>query len=362
MNVNSGMVRRMDQLATEPLAEKLPASHVNGFWKDYDVVDRVRRLGGACSTAILDPATLIFSIDSVDGLIGYRMEHGTAVVYGDPVCRREDWEELVSAFHRECADKKRGVVYIAASQTFARWVNECYCETLIQFGQELILNPQNDPQKLTGTRASLVRRKVRHAAKEGVVVRELVTADPVIEAGIQDVCDRWVRERAGLQIHISTIRVFANRLGKRWFYAQQGDRIVGVVILNELQSQQGWLMNHLVHVDGIGGIPETLVCTALETIAKEGCSHVTVGTVIAPELTEIIGLGSTVSWLYRKIYRAIIWLFQLDARQKFWEKFHPQPEPLYMLFARRGLKIRELLALMRALNIRVSKGSESSKP
>lgn len=361
MNGNYGMVRTMDHLVTNTLAESSPTEPVKAFWKEFEVVDCVRRLGGACSTAILDPSTLIFSIDTVDGLIGYRLEHGTAVVYGDPVCLQDDWEALVAAFHRDCEEKGIGVVYIATSKAFALWAHERYCKTLIQFGEELILDPQNDPQKLTGTRASLVRRKIRHAAKEGVVVKELVNADPEIEAHIQEVCDRWVRERAGLQIHISTIRVFADRLGKRWFYAQQGDKIVGVVILNELQHKQGWLMNHLMHVNGIGGIPESLVCTALETIAKEGCRYVTVGTVIAPQLGEIMGLGRFSAWLYRKAFRAVIWMFQLDARIKFWEKFHPNNEPLFLLFARHALNIRELTALSKALNIRVSKGAESNK-
>lgn len=318
-----------------------------------NVVDCVRRLGGSCSAAILDEATSIYSIKPVDGLIGYRLENSSAVVYGDPVCQTEDWEVLVQSFHDDCAEKDLGIVYISTSETFARWAHARFCGTLIQFGKELVLDPHDDPQKLTGTHASLLRRKVRHAIKEGVVVHELLTPDPHIQAGIEQVRDRWLNGRQGLQIHISNPRVFSDREGKRWFYAQENDRITGVVVLNQLQNRKGWLLNHLMHTDAANGTPELLVSTALDALARENCHYVTFGTVTATELGEINGLSQLSSWMCSRLYRLITWMFHLESRPKFWEKFHPRAEPLYLLFSRKTVRIRELRALMRALNIKI---------
>jgi lysylphosphatidylglycerol synthetase-like protein (DUF2156 family) len=325
------------------------------------IVDCVRRFGGSCTDAILDETTVIYTTPTVDGLIGYRLENSCAVVYGDPVCSLADRETLVAHFHRYCVEQGLSIVYIATTGSFARWAHPRYCGGLIQFGAEVTLNPHDNPQAQTGTRASLVRRKVRHAIKEGAVIRELRASDPELEAQLEQVRREWLQARQGLQIHISNTPLFTDRLGKRWFYTQQGDRVTGVVVLSQLQSRNGWLLNHLMQTsDAVGGTPEILVCTALDTVAQENCDYVTFGTVTTPELGEIIGLSKISTWASRHIYRRAVQLFQLANRQKFWEKFHPQAEPLYLLFNRRTIRLRELYALTRALNIGFSSKSQRS--
>ena len=91
-----------------------------------------------------------------------------------------------------------------------------------------------------------VRRKTKHALHEGVAVTEYLEADNQLESAMERVGEAWLSRRRGPQIHISHIRLFADRYGKRWFYAQQAGRVVGVVVLNQLQMRQGWLMNHLM--------------------------------------------------------------------------------------------------------------------
>src|SRR5689334_8177934 len=86
------------------------------------IVERVRRWGGLTSSAVLDAVSKIFTIPTVDGLIGYRVESECAVVLGDPICAEKDIPELTHSFHQLCKEQNLSIVYISVSQQFASWL------------------------------------------------------------------------------------------------------------------------------------------------------------------------------------------------------------------------------------------------
>ena len=314
------------------------------------VVEMVRRWGGCTTDAVLDPAMKFFSTPDVEGIVSYRPEWGCAVVYGDPICAPENMATLATAFHRFTKAENRVVVYIATSKAFAYWAVEKVCSSLVEFGRELILDPSMDPRKRTGDNASLVRRKVKQAAREGVVVHEYKGNDPALEREIVQVGDQWLQGRKGHQVHISDVYLFDNRPGKRWIYGKRGDKIVAVLTLNRLDEQKGWLLNHLmITPDAPNGTSELLVVTALEILEKEGCRFVTVGTVTVPELGEIIGLGKFSTWLARSGFKAATKVVHLDGLYTFWGKYAPESRPAYLLFSRKRIGFREILGLKNAL-------------
>lgn len=324
------------------------------------LVEWVRRFGGSCSDAILDPLCSIFTLPGLDGLIGYRFESSSAIVYGDPLCAWEDIPRLVEAFEAFCYERKiRNIIYVIASEPFARWAIQNSCAALVEFGQEIILDPHDDPKAKTGVHASLVRRKVRHAQKEQVVVEEYIGDNSELERQLEDVGAAWLRGRKGLQIHISHVHLFDHRVGKRWFYARQGEHIIGVIVLNQLQSKQGWLINHLMPIPNAAhGTPELLLSTVLDTLASEGCHYVTFGAVPTSLLGEMMGLSSLYQHVARFSFKLMSRFFHLDGKMKFWEKFDPQSRPSYLLFSQSSIGLRDVWALMRALNVISYKNNE----
>ncbi|CUI16739.1 conserved hypothetical protein [Candidatus Protochlamydia naegleriophila] len=321
------------------------------------IIEWVRRFGGSCSDAILDPLCSIFTVPGLDGLIGYRVESSCAIVYGDPLCDWEDVPRLVEAFAVFCRERGiRNIIYVIATEQFANWAMQNSCAASVEFGQELVLDPHDDPKAKTGVHASLVRRKVRHAQKEHVVVEEYIPENPGLERQLEEIGEAWLQGRKGLQIHISHVHLFDYRAGKRWFYAKQGDRLIGVIVLNHLQSKQGWLINHLMPIPGAAhGTPEILLSTVLETLAKEGCHYVTFGAVPTSQLGEMVGLGTLSQQVARFSFRLINSFFHLDGKMKFWEKFDPKSNPSYLLFTQTHIGLRDIWALMRALNVISSK-------
>lgn len=319
-----------------------------------DLVAQVRRFGNSCSDAILDPLSIIFRTDSVEGLIGYRLVSSSAIVYGDPVCNWEDVPKIVQAFH--FYSKQNGIkniIYVSTSEDFAKWAFENqFAKAFIEFGREIYLDPHDDPKAKTGVRACLVRRKVQHALKENVSVIEYISSNPELEKEMETVGEKWLKARKGRQIHISHVHLFQNRPGKRWFYAQRGNRIIGVVVLNQLQTKGGWLINHLMHTpDASHGTPEILLTTVLNVLAKEGCNYVTFGAVTTGALGEMAGLGPLVERAVRVSFKAVNKFFRLDGKIKFWEKFDPAGKPSYLVFAHSKIGLRSIWALMRGLNV-----------
>jgi lysylphosphatidylglycerol synthetase-like protein (DUF2156 family) len=315
------------------------------------IVELVRDFGGSTADAILDPSIRHFQVDGIKGFVGYRLTMGCAVVFGDPVCTSSDREALSRAFHLFADRHNYRVIYICASQDYAYWAIHNVCEGLIEYGEELIFDPPYDPRKNTGANGSLVRRKSKQATREGVTIHEYIPHNAKIEEGIERVKELWLESRKGPQVHISNVYLFIDSHGKRWFYAKEKERIIGVIVLNRIESQNGWLLNHLMVIPEIpNGVPELLMASVLETLEKEKCPFATVGSIAAQQLGEIRGMGSFAAWVGRTAFNLASKVMHLKGLSTFWNKFHPKSKPSYLLFSRKKIGIRELLSLQQALS------------
>lgn len=316
------------------------------------IVETVRRWGDASSDAILDKETLFFFAPGCEGLIGYKQEGKCAIVFGDPICPDEELKKIVTAFHHFCDEQRWNVVYITASETFARWSRENFQGLLIECGEEVFMNPGDDPRKKKGNNASLVRRKERHAKNEGVEVLEYEGQDPALEAKIENVAEEWLKNRKGPQIFISSVRLFEDRPGKRWFYAKVDDRIVGVIVASHLEKHQGYLINRLmITPDAPHGTPEMLVVQLLEQLDREGAQFVTFGTIPAPKLGLLEGFSTFMTNLFRFGFQLAVKILHLEGKKKFWEKFDPQTRGTFIVLKNSNFGINELKAVMKAMNV-----------
>ena len=328
--------------------------------KEHQLLDRqtivnlVRKWGDVNTEGLLSSTCQFFSAPLIEGFIGYRLEKGNAVVFGDPVCAPADKPILATAFQQHCRRKKIGVVYLIVSEDFSRWASLNLNAVLIEFGEKFILNPLSNPIDHTGPKAVLVRNRVKHALREGTSVQEYSGDNPDIENTLQAVATSWQKERQGPQVYLADFKVFEDRLGKRWFYAQKDTQIVGILILSQLQSTNGWLLNNvLITKDAPNGISELLVISMLQILSKEDCQSVTAGPVPAFQLGEINGLNCFSAKLARGIYKIAKHIFHLSGREAFWKKFQPETLPSYLLFPDRNLSYTSIKSLLKALNAHV---------
>lgn len=317
------------------------------------MIGLIRKWGDVNADGLLDESCQIFSIHGVEGFIGYKIESSNAVVFGDPVCAPEEKPLFAHAFQNYCESQKIGIVYAIVSQEFADWaLKNLSAATSIEFGEKFILDPQNNPLDKSGPKAVLVRKKVKHAIKEGITVKEYLTQDPHIEQGINEVADEWLQKRHGPQIFLSHLNLFKDRVGKRYFYAEQRGKIIGLIVLNAMQAKNGWMLNNLmISLGSPNGLSELLVVTALQTVGTEGSQHVVVGPLVGYQLGKIVGMGEIKATMTRWLFKFLKVVFRLEGQRTFWTKFQHNIEGCYIIFPKNNLGFMSIKALLQALNV-----------
>ncbi len=317
------------------------------------IIEYVHQWGSSSVVeTILDPFCQIYSDSTIPGLIGYYENRRCALVFGDPVCAPEYQEKLAKSFHMICEKKKKNIIYLVASENFARWMQSEYGSALITYGHELFVDPSCDPTKNSGKKGISLRGKIRHAEKSKVIIREYIGENAELEQQIEEVATQWLGNRQGPQIYISRVRLFHERFGKRWFFAQQGEKLVASMVLNQLKAKEGWVLDRIMTIPNAPqGTSELLVVSVMEALAKEGCKFLTFGTTNATTLGFIEGFGKCSTFLAPRFYKVALKIFNLQRRGKYWEKFHPESCLSYIVFKQPRLGIYEIQCLLKALNI-----------
>lgn len=315
-----------------------------------EVVRFVRQWGGTATSAVLDPASQIYVSPGGEGLVGYRHGTGCAVVFGEPIAPPSEVPTVIRSFHAECEKKGWNPIYITVGGSFAKWMREEFNAGYLTVGEEISVDPFDDPTR--GAGGSLARRKARHAGKEGVTVSEYFGGNLHAEKEMEHLARAWLENRKGPQVYISNIQLFQDREGKRWFFAREGTRIVGVVVLNRLESKGGWLLNHLMcHPDAPHGTSELLVTTVFKTVEQEGCHYVTFGVVAAESLNEILGFGSVITWSLPWVYKSLMKMLRIEGRKKYWSKYQPNSKLSYVVFTKPQIGLRDVFELLRIVNV-----------
>lgn len=314
------------------------------------LVEQVRRWGDMNTNAVLDSKCKLFSVPYIDGLIAYKVEADSAVVFGDPLCAEEDEIALTEAFRTYCANHHLNLVYTIISQRFAQKASKKFGNVLIQFGYRLIFDPKENPFDKTGAHAGLVRRKVRRAIGEGVSIQEYTDGRLETENAMEKLGKEWLSTKKGP--HIADLHLFADREGKRWFYATHNGNVVGILVLHRIEASGGWLMNNLiVGKNAPRGTSEYLVIHVLDALKHEECKRVVVGPVTSQQIEKISGLNPVTAFFVRAFFKTSKLFFRLDNQYAFWEKFGPVTEPSYLMFGKIGLS--SVVGLMRAMNVKI---------
>lgn len=326
------------------LQEK-PATSKNTTELAASLASIVKRLGSPVSTILLDTPCQIFNLPHLEGVVGYKLFGNHAVVIGDPICLPQNLAELTQSFHLYCQKCNWKVIYFLASDSFAHWAINHGCHSLIQVGKELILDPAIFQKK------QKVRWKINQSVQHGVVIKEYRDFDLLIEKEMQNTIDAWLKSKQGPQISLGQLDPFAKYDNKRIFYALQENKVVGIVGLSRIDQFQGWVVNSFLSLDGPVGVSEHLMSSVFDILASEDCHFLCLGAVSGTKLGEITGMSTLSKYLAHLIFRISRWFFNLDARQIYLNKYHPDFWPTYIL-TREKLSFNDLMAIKKTLNVK----------
>lgn len=312
-----------------------------------EIASVVKRLGNPVSTILLDSPYCVFQMPEVDGIIGYQLVRNCAVVLGDPICLPEDTAKLTKAFQLHCQKLNLRIIYFLVSNSFAHWAINNGCNTLIQAGEEVIIDPTSyhKVQKL--------RWKIKQSIKHGVIIKEYKDFDPSIEDQIKNTINVWLKEKQGPQIHLGNLDHFVTTADKRIFYAIQNNKIIGLLKLSPIDRFQGWVLSFSLAIPAAPvGTSEHLMSFAFDTLASENCHFLCLGAIAGTKLGEIIGLSTFAKFIANLVFKISKKLFRLDARTVYLFKYHPCLSPTYFLISGK-LTFMDLMVLKDILNVRL---------
>jgi lysylphosphatidylglycerol synthetase-like protein (DUF2156 family) len=318
------------------------------------VSDLVVEYGGALAHGLLEPDCRAFRSDGVEGVVGYRQSWRCAVVLGDPVCPPSEQPVLAARFRDFCAACGRDTVYAGASESLAAVERERGA-CAVEFGRTLTFDPRRDSQ--AGARGHELRKKVKHARRDGVVVEEYrpeASRDAARERAIVQTAGAWLAARHGIQTYVSHLHLFDPFLhGRRWFFARVGSRVVGVLVLVRMESHDGYLIQHLLAAPAAPvGVTELLVVECFDALAAEECVYATFGPAPAEALGAIDNLGRGSAAFTRRVYAMLYRRCRLGQRVQFQRKFQPaSAEPVFLVFEPARVRLRHVLGVIRAFHV-----------
>lgn len=328
-----------------PLQEKSSVLELKRQEVAEDLASFVKRLGNPVSTILLHTPCSIFCIPHIEGIIGYQVFNDCAVIIGDPICLPENIEELTEAFHLHCQQRNLKIIYLLASDTFAHWAVKNRCQTLIQVGEKLVIDPTRFKLK------QKLRWKINQARQRGVLIKEYKDSDQFLEKQIRGLTETWLKGKHGPQIHLGDLDFFLSNDESRIFYAVHNDKIVGALKLSPIDRSNGWVLNYyLADLNAPVGTTEHLINFTFETLSKEKCRFLCLGVIAGTKFGEVIGLGLLARLITHLIFKISRWLFKLDAKKTYLYKYNPKLSPTYILFSEK-ITLSQLLAIKRVFNV-----------
>lgn len=311
----------------------------------------IHKWGNSFSEILIDKPCCYFSVPHIDGFVGYYIKAGCAITFGNPVCSPENSRELAESFCKHAQENKWNAVFIFANEQFSKWAIKNICKVMVDVGEEIVFDPQNDPLK--AKKGNNLRNMFNHATDKGLKVQEYLGKDEKIEMALVDVGKEWIGNKKGRQIYLAGLDLFKHRIGKRWFYLTEGDKFWGVALLSRLDYYEGWFLKYLfVLQNAPKGSSEFLMVSMLEQLKQENCRYLTYGSVPADQIGEIVGLNKVASRCIRFVYSLTNRFFHLNHKKLYWQKFHPMEQATYVL-ASQSLGIKELYAIKQVLNVEI---------
>jgi lysylphosphatidylglycerol synthetase-like protein (DUF2156 family) len=318
-------------------------------------VDLIRQYGGVVSHAALDPSHFSFRTPNVEGLISFLLVNRCAVVHGDPICAPENTTFLADAFVDYCADNGWSIIYVIATANLQAYARERGYASMEVAGL-LIADLQNNSEE--GPQAHHLRQHLNHIRRAGAVVREYKgEPDAQMEARAQAACEAWLDGRHGPQMYLGRLRLFNDRVGRRWFIAEHADKVIGFLSMLRVGCTEFRDLINLVFSSPTAPLytNELMIVTALQALREEGVGSVCLGVGPLKVLGRVEGCSAITEWLSRKLYALFSTkLMHQNNKSVFWDKFRvTQKEPLYLLFQSPQIGLREVYALSQALHFSV---------
>ncbi len=323
-------------------------------------VDAFLRMYGESSMAFssLQPNLKYY----IDNHIGYMpilyMKHpvwapkGFNVIFGDPICRDSDFNELLQGYLASCQGETTAFIHL--SEKNALRLNAMNYQ-VNQMGVEHMIDLTRFDCKLPGSRFSHVRRWRNKARKEGIVVREQ-TFDEINPAELQQLNDNWLKSKGGVEfIGLTRPLRLEDKQDVRGFWAYKQNKLVGYALFDPMYRENqvfGYIHNiaRLAN-EAPHGTNDLIILTALEKFSVEGCQQLSLG------LSPLAGIedadfshSKMISSLLRFMYKYCEFVYPFKGNYFHKQRYRGEQCQTYLAILP-SVNIYRLLGVFKTLNL-----------
>ena len=236
-----------------------------------------------CSYLALEDDKNLYFGRSVDGVIPYGTVGDTIVVNGDPVCRDEDFPQLLAEFRDFCQNSAHNVFFLGLTDHFlSEYEKQGF--GYVKSGEEARFHLSE--YEISGKKGAKMRMNINHATRAGVTVHEYKVLEkryPAMDREFDRITEEWLEgKKSGLlQFTMGTVGL-DNPMDKRYFYALNADgKMVAFIVFVPFLGKNGYMADVTRHgKDAPGGVMEKIIYEAFQVFKEEGIGYGSLG--VAP--------------------------------------------------------------------------------
>lgn len=319
-------------------------------------VARVRELvlqhgWNATAYQIVNPGIAHWFSARGDAVVGFVCKHGVRVVAGSPVCSEARLPEVIDEWEEAAGSCGHKVCYFGAAGRIKESLSNQPEYSTVVLGAQPVWDPSGW-NKVVESHASL-RAQINRAINKGVRVEEWPASRATQNPELRRILNEWLATRGLPTLHFlvepETLSFMEDR---RVFVAMQDDRALAFLTLCPIATRNGWLTEQFPRgFKAPNGTVELLMNTAIETVADEKCSYVTMGLVplsqhgALPHEENPAWLKLLLAWTRAHGRR----FYNFDGLEKFKAKFNPDAwEAIYAISNEANFSPRTLYAIAAA--------------
>ena len=332
-----------------PQLRHIEASTLNPPWgestphdekKLQSLEDLIANYGDSSNTSWTDDRFQIWRHLETGAAISWVPVHGHAILPGDPLCDPSQYTKVATSFLKWLKKQHHDLkpIWILVGHEMEEVLGNKFGWKTFTCAADERVDPVHNPAEQDHD----VARKIRHAEKEGIKIREFEEGTPVPD-DLRFECDQrikdWQAHRTGKQIHISEINPWRDMKHRRYFFSIDKDsKIQALVILAQLAPRHGYQVKFSLDFPGApSGTIEHAILHAVKVAKDSGTKTLTFGGAATAELHPTHHLSGMRVKMLQSTYKKIAKDFKLTAKSDFRQKLGGQDDPIYVCYPPRGL-------------------------
>lgn len=288
-----------------------------------------------------------------EAVVGFSSSKKVLVVAGAPICPKGNLRKVIEEFESDAAKNRRRVCYFCAESRLEFAVAELQTHSKFLLGAQPVWNPKNWSEIVKKHKS--LRAQINRARNKNVKVAEWSREKAFENPSLMTCLKQWLDSKGLPPLRFLVEPDTLSRLfDRRIFVAETPEKIVGFVLLSPVASRNGWLFEQFVHCSGApNGTVESMIDTAMRTIAEDGCEYATLGLAPLSRRAKIepfenpLWLKIVLAWMRRHGQR----FYNFDGLDAFKAKLQPENwEPVFAISNERKISPTTLYAIAAAFS------------